>query len=92
MTAQRTQHSMTRRLSEIGLLASFIIAYGVFSLIVALATLPLIGSFLLASILSYSSVGLLSYVLVDFILPEEMSRVHSRLLHELAKRKLIEFD
>lgn len=83
---------MTRRLSEIGLLASFIIAYGVFSLIVALATLPLIGSFLLASILSYSSVGLLSYVLVDFILPEEMSRVHSRLLHELAKRKLIEFD
>ena len=92
MTTQKTESGIMSKLSEIGLLASFIVAYGVFSLIVALVILPLVGSLPLACVLSYFSVGVASYVLVNFVIPEEMSRVHSRLLHELAKRKLIEFN
>ena len=91
MTTQRTQTGISSRLSTIGLFASFIVAYAVFSLIVALVILPIVVSLFMACVLSFSSIGLASYIMVHFVMPEEMSRIHSRLLHELAKRKLIEF-
>ena len=87
--AQRNDR--TARISYIGIFVLSFIVYLSTSFTTSFALSYIINSYLMACVLSFSSIGVVSYLAMHLLLPSEMSRIDTRLLHELAKRKLIEF-
>jgi hypothetical protein len=82
----------TTRASDIGILVLSLIAYIVFSFAACFVFALFIHDYLVACALSFTSVGFVSYLGMHFVLPIEMSRFDARVLHEFAKRKLIDFQ
>ena len=92
MAIQRTQRDdRTTKISNIGLLVAFIIAYVIFSFALGFVLSTIVQNYLMACVLSFTSIGVASYLGVHFVLPSEMALIDTRLLHEFAKRKLVEF-
>ncbi len=92
MAVQGAQkNDRTARVSYIGIFVMYIIVYISTSFTMMFALSSVVNSYLMACFLSFSSIGVTSYLGMHFLLPSEMSRIDTRLLHELAKRKLVEF-
>ena len=79
------------RISDVGILVLTVIAYVVFSFAACFIFSAFIRNYSMACLVSFSTIGFASYLGMHFVLPVEMSRFDARLLHELAKRKLVEF-
>ena|GEM_PF-3708164 len=91
MAVQDAQkNDRTARISYVGIFVLFLIVYFSTSFTISFALSPIINSYLIACFLSFSSIGVVSYLGIHLLLPSEMSRIDTRLLHELAKRKLVE--
>lgn len=82
----------TTRISDIGIFVLSLIAYIVFSFAACFVISSVVHSYPAALMISFVSIGFASYLGMHFVLPAEMSRFDARLMHELAKRKLIEFE
>lgn len=91
MATQRTQRDdEADRISSIAIVVSSLVVYIIVSITCGLFFSVYVGSFL-SNLLSFSVLGIIQYIVLHFLLPDQMSKVDTRLLHELAKRKLIEF-
>ena len=88
-SAQRNDRSV--KISNIGLLVAFIVAYVAFSLAIAFVLSTIAQNYLMDCMLSFASIGIASYLGMHFVLPNEMAQIDTRLLHELAKHRLVEF-
>lgn len=55
-----------------------------------LCLVPLVNSYLVANLISFLSTGAAAFALMHFVFSNEMSEFDSRVLHELARRRLIE--
>lgn len=82
----------TTTISNIGMLVTSVIAYVIFSFAACYIVSVFVQNYLMIYIISFTVVGIGYFLGMHFILPMEMSRVDARLLHEMAKRKLIEFE
>ena len=92
LATQRTQkNDSIDKMSSIGLVACFLVVYVTLSFAGGILLADYVESFLVATLLSFTTIGIGSYMILHLILPEQMSLIDTRLLHELAKRKLIEF-
>lgn len=92
MATQRTQKKDSiDKMSSVGLALCFLVVYVTLSFAMGLLLASYMEGFLIASFVSFSTIGLGSYLVLHLALPEQMSLIDTRLLHELAKRKLIEF-
>ena len=92
MPVQKTRNDKEERVTQWGLLGSFFVLAVLISFILGYYLWGIVGNFFLAQLLSFLLVGLLSLVAVHYALPSDVSRFDTRLLHELAKRHLIEFQ
>lgn len=91
MATQRTQKDdKADRMSSISIIVSSLVVYVILSFAGGLFFSTYVGS-LLSNLVSFSTIGIILYFVLHFLLPDQMSLVDTRLLHELAKRKLIEF-
>jgi hypothetical protein len=92
MALQRTQKNDRRkRIFSVGVLSLLIIAYVIISFVVANVLSTTVPNYPMACALSFPSVAIAFYLGMHFVMPSQMAQVDSRLLHELAKRKLVEF-
>lgn len=92
MAAQKTQRGdKVDKVSSLGIIVSFLVIYATLAFASSFLVSPYIGSLLLANLVSFFVVGVVSFYILQWLLPRQMSLVDTFLLHELAKRKLIEF-
>jgi hypothetical protein len=72
------------------LIALYTLLYGIVSVLVGSSLAPLVGNYLLSMAFSFVIVGALFYLGAHYVLREASFRLDARLLHEMAKRGLIE--
>ncbi len=92
MAVQSTPDHRTKAISNYGMIACILFTYIVFSYCTALLFVTFVQSYLFACVLSFASVGIVFGFIVQMALPEETSHLETRLLHELAKRRLVVFE
>ena len=90
MAVQRAEKSKSSRTSEISVILSFVVMCAVIAFACGLCLVPLVNSYLVANLISFLSTGAVAFALMHFIFSNEMSQFDSRVLHELAKRGLVE--
>ncbi len=92
LATQRTQkNDKIDKMSSVGLAVCFLVTYATLSSAVGLLLAAYMEGFLIADLVSFTTIGIGSYLVLHLALPEQMSLIDTRLLHELAKRNLIEF-
>lgn len=92
LATQRTEEGEGGRLGYVLLAGSLLISCGVFSFGASLLVTSIIHNYWEAFALCFGSFGVIYYVMLHFTCRAWMARFDSRVLHEFAKRKLIELQ
>jgi hypothetical protein len=92
MAIQRGQRNEGEsKISNVGLLVCFATLYVIFSIAMSFVIAAAVQSYLMGCAISFTLIGFVFYFGVHYLLPREMAKIDTRLVHELAKRRLVEF-
>jgi uncharacterized membrane protein YdjX (TVP38/TMEM64 family) len=92
LAIQHEEKQKTSRAYDVTVLVSFLVMSAVFALAGGLLLTPVVGSITVASLISFALTGIIAFALMHVIFSDEMSQLDSRMLHELAKRRLVEIS
>lgn len=90
LPAQSVRNDKIHRVSIIGQLFCYLALFVMISIVLGDAFLGFFGNYFLAEVLSLSFVAMVVYLFLHLVLFESISKFDSRVLHELAKRGLVE--
>jgi hypothetical protein len=89
MAVQRAEKNSSRS-HDYPVILAFIVMCAVIAFAGGLCLTLIFPSYVSANVVSFLLTGAAAFVIMHFIFTEEMSQFDSRVLHELAKRKLVE--